>query len=291
MNNKELITLYKETAAKKPFNISSGSIDIYILNIMYVLEYLEDKNILEITHKDLKRYFLSVNDIASSTYNQRINSLKSLYKVLKYHPETEDLIDVDPTYGLVTIKAEISKKTPLNAEEQMNLIRGCKNKRDRAIMFTLLTTGLRIHELIALTYEQYLNRGSDGSIYLTVNKGSFNDETIFINPETENAIEEYLKVRHPGCERLFVSNSGTPMERISLSRTFKNIARKTGKFDEARISQISNHLMRHTFGTNLVNNDVPIDVVAKALRHHSLGTVMTYAKTDVSRVGNAVMNQ
>lgn len=291
MNNKELINLYKETAAKKPFNISSASIDMYVLNIEYVLDYLEDKNILEINHKDLKKYFLAADEISASTYNQRIHSLKSLYKVLKYHPETEDFIEIDPTYGLVTIKTDSEKKIPLNVEEQKHLIRGCKNKRDKAIMLTLLTTGLRVHELIALTYDQYINRGSDGSIYLTVNKGSFNDEYIFVNAETENAIEEYLKVRHPGCENLFVSNSGTPMERISLSRTFKNIARKTGEFDETRISQISNHLMRHTFGTNLVNNDVPIDIVSKALRHHNLGTVMTYAKTDVNRVGNAIMNQ
>ena len=40
--------------------------------------------------------------------------------------------------------------------------------------------------------------------------------------------------------------------------------------------------------TDLVNENVPIDVVAMVLRHHGLGTVMTYAKTDESRVLEAV---
>lgn len=281
MTNKELIEVYTSTGVKKPFSLSENAIKTYLCNINYLLNFLDDKNITDITSKDIRRYLLSL-EVSDSTYNLRVNSLKSLYKVLKWNPETEDLIIEDPTYNMPTMKCNQKVKTPLTKEEQMILIRSCKNIRDKAIIVTLLSTGLRIHELVNLTYEQYLNR-NNGRIKLLVNKGSHNDDSIIIDNNTEKVIEEYLKVRKDS-EWLFVSNGGKQMDRTCVSRMMKVTARRSGEFTEDRISQISNHLMRHSMATNLVNEDVPIDVVAKLLRHSNLNTVMTYAKTSDERV-------
>lgn len=282
MTNQELLETYEKAVSSQPYNLSKNTIKTYLNNIEYLIEFL-NKNICEITSQDIKKY-LSSSRVSDATYNLRINAFKSLYEVLRYHHETENIICNNPTDGLKKIKEEKARKIPLTKEEQYIIIRNCKNIRDKAIFTTLISTGLRIHELINLTLKQYLNRGEYGEIHLEVNKGSYRDEYAYINEETAKVIDEYLKTRKEGCEYLFVSNGGKQMDRTCISRTLKNTARRSGEIEEYRISQFSNHLLRHTTATNMVNEDVPMDVIAKYLRHHSMGTVMTYVDTSIERI-------
>lgn len=282
MTNQELLDVYRNTASKKPYELSENTVKTYITNIEYLIEFL-NKNICEITNKDIRRYLLSL-DVSDSTYNIRLSSFKSLYEILKYNPDTEDLIVNDPTLGLTKVKENKKKKTPLTREEQEIIIKNCKNIRDKAIFTTLISTGLRIHELINLTLEQYKNRDEKSKIYLTVNKGSYDDEYVYINEDTAKVIDEYLKTRKEGSKYLFVSNGGNQMDRTCVSRTLKTIARRSGEIDESRIVQLSNHLLRHTKATNMVEDNVPIDIIARTLRHHGLGVVMTYVDTSDERL-------
>lgn len=288
MTNIELLEIFKSTASSKVFKISERTLEEYCKSINYLLNFLDNKSILDITKKDIKSYMQSISDISDSTYNSRLSSYKTLFKVLAYDYRTEDLIINDPTFGVVNIKkVQNKKKTPLTKEEQFYLIKFAKNERDRAILTTLLSTGLRIHELIGLTLNQYLNR-NDGKIDIIINKGSYDDEYIIINSETEKCINDYIKVRKNISDKLFVSNQGNEMDRTVISRMIKNTARRSNQFTEERISELCNHIMRHTMATNMVNNDVAIEIIAEALRHHGLGTVMTYAKIDQNRVKQAV---
>lgn len=286
MTNLELIKIFEYTASRKPYSLAENTVKSYVSNINYLIDYCGGKSILEITKGDIRRYLLEIsNDVSVETYNLRINSFKSLYNVLSYHPDTEELIVNNPTESIKRAKTgDKKKKKPLTQEEQIIILRACKNKRDKAVFTTLIDTGLRIHELTNLTLEQYLNRDENGGIYLEVNKGSYEDEYVYINESTAKVIDEYLTVRKEGCEYLFVSNGGKQMDRSCISKSLKNIARRTGEFTEDRIAQLSNHLMRHTKATNMIEANVPIDIVARTLRHHGLGVIMTYVDTSAERI-------
>jgi integrase/recombinase XerD len=285
MTNLELIRIFEYTASRKPYELAENTVKSYMTNIKYLIDYLDGKNILEITKADIRRYLLEIsNDVSVGTYNLRINSFKSLYEVLLYHPDTEELVVNNPTESIKLAKDDKKKKKPLTHEEQTIILKSCKNKRDKAIFTTLIDTGLRIHELVNLTLDQYLNRDENGGIYLEVNKGSYKDEYVYINESTAKVVDEYLEVRKEGCEYLFVSNGGKQMDRSCISKSLKNIARRTGEFTEDRISQLCNHLMRHTKATNMVEANVPIDIIARTLRHHGLGVVMTYVDTSKDRI-------
>lgn len=287
MTNNELLEMFKETASSKVFKIAERTLSEYCKSINYLLDFLNNKSIIDITRKDIKAYMQSISEVSDSTYNARLSAYKTLFKVLAYDYRTEDFFKNDPTFGIINVKkVENKKKNPLTKEEQFYLVKFAKNERDKAIIVTLLNTGLRIHELINLTLDQYLNR-VDGEIKILVNKGSYNDQYIIINEETEKCIDDYLLVRKNNSNKLFVSNQGTEMDRTAISRMIKNTARRSGQFEEERISELSNHIMRHTMATNMINNDVPIEVVAQTLRHHGLGTVMTYAKVSKDRVKQA----
>ena len=283
--NEELLNLYNEVASKRPFSFSNDTIKTYNANINTFLSSV-NKNILEINRKDVKDYMLKL-EISDSTYNTILASIKSLYKVLAYSLDEENIVDV--TFGLVSIrKVKSEHKIPLTKVEQELMLKFAKNKRDYAFMITLLNTGLRIHELIALTLDDYNNRDENGKIHLTTTKGS-KEADIWFNKYVCNAIDEYLLERKE-CEynNLFISNSRKPLERISCSRTLKTIAKRAG-FDDERITKINNHCFRATMGTNLSNDGVDIQVIATLMRHSSVNTTFSsYLKIDDSRLIEAM---
>jgi integrase/recombinase XerD len=219
-------------------------------------------------------YMQSLN-VSDSTYNNRLASISSLYKILSYNPSTEDLVTFNPTFGVTRVSVKNKEKVPLTEDEKKYLLQNCKNSRDYAILSLMLSTGIRIHELIALTLKQYENRDKNDGVELFVTKRSHN-RTIWLNEETVKAIETYLKDRKQGCDKLFVSNGHEDMCRTSISRTIRNIARRSGMFTEDRISQLCNHLMRTTYCSDLVNSGVSVAVAQKILGHINPSTTLKY---------------
>ncbi|MEG1354050.1 MAG: tyrosine-type recombinase/integrase, partial [Malacoplasma sp.] len=148
------------------------------------------------------------------------------------------------------------------------------------------TSGLRVSELISLTLEQYLNRTKDNAIII-IGKGN-KEAYIALSDDTVKMIDEYVKTRKSGCDKLFVSNQGTKMDRISLSRTLKVIAHKTGLFTEDEISNLHNHSLRHFTATNLSENGVPIEVIQEVLRHSNIATTRGYIDVRKERITDAI---
>ena len=269
MTNEELLNVFKTNANKRPFQLADGTIEMYLKNINYFLESIGNKNILEITRKDVKQYMLALQT-SDSTYNQRLASIRTLYKVLAYILDDENIIDV--TFGLVAIsKVEHEHKIELTDLEKKLMLKYCKNSRDYAIVLTLLSTGVRISELIGLTLEDYHGRNDEGKITLTVTKGS-KVRDIWLNENVCKAIDKYLTTRKI-CDynNLFISNGGTPMLQSSCARTLKVVARRAG-LDEDRANKVCNHAMRRTFASYLEKMGVDVQTTANILGHTNIQT-------------------
>lgn len=290
MTNEKLLELFENTARGQSYKLSENTIGQYIYYIKSLLEYLDNKSILEITNDDIISYTLDLT-CSDSYLNSNISAFKSLYEILLYHPKTKNLIKSNPTIGVKGAKKVENKKEQifLNSIQQSTMIKYAKNDRDRAILTLYFQSGLRVHELVALTLNQYHNRTSDNRIDLTVTKGS-KGGSIWLSERTVSAIDKYLLSRKE-CEydNLFISDQKSPMERRSLSRTIKNIAKRTGIFTDDDIKKISNHTCRRGFATVMLNEKKqPIHTVAKALRHSNLSSVQRYAQTDDDTVRDAM---
>ena len=287
MTNENLIQIWYNDITKQPFKKSEKTRDEYLKSINYFLEFV-NKDIIDITQRDVKLYMQSLN-VSDSTYNNRLASISSLYKVLSYSPITEELIKLNPTKDVFRVSVKNKEKKPLTQDEERALLQSCKNKRDYAVLLLMLSNGLRIDELINLKLDQYLNRDEDNGIKLVHTKRSKICMT-YLNDNVIRAIDDYLTVRKDGCDFLFVSNSGeTPLLRTSLTRTFKNIARRSNMFSEERIGQIAPHLMRCTCASALAENDVPVQVIQKILGHSDISCTMKYVKTSNDSVRNAMV--
>ena len=287
MTNEELLNVFKTNANKRPFQLADGTIEMYLKNINYFLESIGNKNILEITRKDVKQYMLALQT-SDSTYNQRLASIRTLYKVLAYILDDENIIDV--TFGLVAIsKVEHEHKIPLTELERKLILKHCKNDRDYAIVLTLLSSGIRISELIGLTLDDYNNRDENGKITLTITKGS-KVRNIWLNEDVCRAIDKYLTTRKI-CDynNLFISNGGTPMLQSSCARTMKILAKRAG-LDDDRIDKICCHTMRSSYASNLADKGVSIQKIATAMGHSNIQTTYnSYITMDDSEVMTAFM--
>ena len=287
MTNEELLNVFTTNANKRPFQLADGTIEMYLKNINYFLESIGNKNILEITRKDVKQYMLALQT-SDSTYNQRLASIRTLYKVLAYILDDENIIDV--TFGLVAIsKVEHEHKVPLTELERKLILKHCKNDRDYAIVLTLLSSGIRISELIGLTLDDYNNRDENGKITLTITKGS-KVRNIWLNEDVCKAIDKYLTTRKI-CDynNLFISNGGTPMLQSSCARTMKILAKRAG-LDDDRIDKICCHTMRSSYASNLADKGVSIQKIATAMGHSNIQTTYnSYITMDDSEVMTAFM--
>ena len=287
MTNEELLNVFKTNANKRPFQLADGTIEMYLKNINYFLESIGNKNLLEITRKDVKQYMLALQT-SDSTYNQRLASIRTLYKVLAYILDDENIIDV--TFGLVAIsKVEHEHKVPLTELERKLILKHCKNDRDYAIVLTLLSSGIRISELIGLTLDDYNNRDENGKITLTITKGS-KVRNIWLNEDVCRAIDKYLTTRKI-CDynNLFISNGGTPMLQSSCARTMKILAKRAG-LDDDRIDKICCHTMRSSYASNLADKGVSIQKIATAMGHSNIQTTYnSYITMDDSEVMTAFM--
>lgn len=293
--NENLIGLFQETAKSQAYKLADGTIEMYTYYIGNLLKYLDNKLISEITSDDIISYTLSLN-CSDSYLNASLSAYRTLYDILTYHPKTKYFITSNPTIGVKGAKKVENKikQVILTSTQQEILIKYAKNYRDKAILKLYLSTGLRVHELVGLTLEQYNNRDrqDNNRIDLTITKGS-HDRSIWLSNDVVEAIDDYLTTRKE-CEydNLFISNGKKPMDRTCLSRTLKTIAKRSGKFTDEEISKIANHTCRRSISSTLLNEkDVPIDVVAKFLGHSNLSSVMRYAKTDNNRVKMAMIGQ
>jgi site-specific recombinase XerD len=145
-------------------------------------------------------------------------------------------------------------------------------KRDRAILETLFSTGLRVSELCSLNRYIDLERGE-----LSVRGKREKVRVVFFSDRAKEAIQEYLEAREDTEEALFVSltKQGKVIGRItprSVQRMVDWAAKKAGI---AR-SDVSPHTLRHLFATDLLMNGADLRSVQELLGHSDISTTQIY---------------
>ena len=160
-----------------------------------------------------------------------------------------------------------------------------RSLRDRAILETLFSTGLRVSELCSLNSDIDLSR-DDFSVR---GKGD-KVRVVFLSPAAKDAIRTYLKARKDMEEALFVTAStigkskeqkqkhtATRLTPRSVERMIKTYAAKAGI-----TKKVTPHVLRHSFATDLLGNGADIRSVQALLGHASINTTQIYTHvTDV----------
>jgi integrase/recombinase XerD len=263
----------------RELNRSEATIRTYNSRIVPFFDFC-GKNVEEITKIDIINYLGSLKDCSSATRNLTLKAINSFYTVLS---KDLGLLNSNPSEGVRAAKVTHKVKIPLTPEEIDDMIDCGKNSRDRAIIATMSETGMRISELCSVTLKQYVDRDEDNCIVIC-GKGS-KERFVPLSTKTVKYINEYLNYRKGNIPELFVSNNSTPMDPHTVRYTLKDIARRAN-FDDVKVKNMCNHLLRASCITNLSEEGVPLETLQTLAGHSSPQTTMIYLKVRKNKMLN-----
>lgn len=271
-------------------SLSENSILAYIRDYEKLTQFLEyvgsEKKPTEITLRDLQEMirWISEMGIAARSQARIISGIRNFFEYLVI----EDEIKQDPTELLELPK--IGKKLPevLDKEEIDALLEAVdlsKNEghRNRAMLETLYSCGLRVSELVNLKITNiYFEEG----FIRVIGKGN-KERLVPVSSTVEKEINLYKNFTRvhqeikPGHEDiLFLNRRGAKLTRIMIYTIIQQLAQKI----RLRKS-ISPHTFRHSFATHLVEGGANLRAIQEMLGHESISTteIYTHLSNDLLR--------
>jgi len=245
----------------------------------------------ELTEDHIRKYrvFLSQSfnkatkePIKRSTQNYYLIVLRNL---LNYFTD-RDILSL-PSEKIKLIKEKERSVKFLNLDQIGRLLLAPNTKtltglRDRAILESFFSTGLRIAELVALNREQFTDIKNKKDLELgIVGKGS-HPRTIYFSERALSWLKKYLETRKDKEKALFINYKGPKRHaggRLS-SRAIENLVKKYALLSGSPITTTP-HVIRHSFATDLLNKGVDIRIVQEFLGHRNIATTQIY--THVTR--------
>ncbi len=155
--------------------------------------------------------------------------------------------------------------------------------RDRAMLETLYSTGLRVSELVGLDIEHL---SLDEGLIRAFGKGR-KERLVPVGSHALAALRDYLQAERPGvavdeCRALFVNRDGTRLSERSVRRTLDRYIARTGISPHT-----SPHTLRHTFATHMLDRGADLRSVQELLGHESLATTQIYTHVTTERLREA----
>ena len=197
---------------------------------------------------------------APKTFKNKVVVIRSFIKYLY----ARDCVDFRPE-RIEIPRVQENEANFLSPVEADKLVRAATSLRDKAIVLTLVRSGLRVSELTRLRTDDIYER----SVLVRCGKGK-KPRVTFIDQETEQAIINYLLTKKK-TDYLFTNTSKQIISRQYIARIVKDYAQKAG-IDK----KVSPHTLRHTFATNLLQKGARIEDVQPMMGHASIATTRIY---------------
>ena len=271
--------------------LSNNTREGYLNDVKKLLNYLNENNLSlkEVSLDHLHNFIATLHDLGISSRSQAriISGIKSFFRFLKL----ENHIDSNPT--LLLESPRVGRKLPevLSIEEIDEMI-SCidlsanEGQRNRAIIETLYSCGLRVSELVNLE----INKIFLEEEYIVI-KGKGNKERIVpISPTAIHEIKLYLDDRRhldikPGEENiLFLNRRGRRLTRVMIFYIIKQLA----ELADIR-KEISPHTLRHSFATHLLEGGANLRAIQQMLGHESISTTEIYIHIDRTRLRDEIL--
>ena len=249
--------------------------------IKYYKEIIEkfvnnfDKSIKQISTNEIRSYLSNYKD-NSSCGSTTIDNIRRVLSSFFSWLEDEDYIIKSPVRRIHKIKTAVVVKEVLTDENLERLRDECENIRDLSLIELLISTGMRVGELVNLNISS-LNFEDRSCIVL--GKGN-KEREVYFDAKTKLHLKEYISKRNDSNDALFVSIK-EPHQRLSISG-IELIIRTLGI--NSNINKVHPHKFRRTLATMAIDKGMPVEQVQKLLGHVKIETTMNYALVNQSNV-------
>jgi len=272
-------------------SLSSNTVSAYLSDLQKIIDYVGDtKDLLTIKTADLEAFFCQLRDVGIHARSQAriLSGVKAFYKFLII----EDYIQIDPTELVDSPKLGQHLPEVLSLNEIDAILAGIdlsvkEGQRNKAMLETLYSCGLRVSELVHLKLsncyfaEEYIMVEGKGSKQRLV-------------PISQRAIREiqlwkydrnHLNVQKGSEDYVFLNRRGAGLSRSMVFRIIKDQAALAGIQ-----KTISPHTFRHSFATHLLEGGANLRVIQQMLGHESIQTTEIYTHMDKTYLREQILS-
>lgn len=273
-------------------SLADNSIQSYLRDINKLANYCRDikKNEKSVTTKDIRNFIshLVSEKISPRSQARIISGIKAFYKYLIL----EDYITDDPTLLIENPKIGLKLPEVLSIEEIELIISSIdlskkQGQRNKAIIETLYSCGLRVTELINLKisninfndeYIKVIGKGNKERL-TPIGSNALKYIKIYVNE-----VRIHKKISKGNEDIVFLNNRGSKLSRVMIFTLIKNILKKIGIK-----KKVSPHTFRHSFATHLIEGGADLRAVQEMLGHESITTTEIYTHLDKDYLRSNIM--
>ena len=266
-------------------SLSGNSVDAYLHDVEKLTQFLEVSDLqlppgkIELGHLQNFLKWIAELGMTARSQSRVISGLRAFYKYLLIENEVKK----DPTELLESPKLGRKLPSTLSVAEIDRLIGALdlstdEGKRNKAMLETLYSCGLRVSELVNLRISCL---HFDQGFIRVIGKGD-KERLVPVGNTAESEINHYMHeirthvpVRKGSEDVLFLNRRGGKLSRVMIFTIIKGLAEKAG----IRKS-ISPHTFRHSFATHLVEGGADLRAVQEMLGHESITTTEIYTHLD-----------
>lgn len=266
-------------------SMSDNTVEAYLHDAAMLDAYIHTghpgTSLEAITLEQLQDFLKHINDmdLSAGTQARVISGTKAFFKYLTL----EEIISTDPSQLLEAPKLKRALPTFLSVEEIDQLFAAIdhsspEGQRNRAMLETMYSCGLRVSELINLTISNlYLDVGfirviGKGNKERLVPLGSKAAEQIKLYKEYTRS---HVNIKAGNEDILFINRRGTALSRVMVFMILKDLTAKAGIK-----KNIHPHTLRHSFATHLVEAGADLRAVQEMMGHKSITTTEIYTHLD-----------
>lgn len=274
-NSNDLLELFLST--KRLEGRSDRTLKYYKNTVLNMMKSVQ-KPVTAITTDDLRQYLADYQKrptVCKQSVDNIRRNLSSFFNWL----EDENYILKSPVKRIHKIKSPVVVKEAYSDDEIEKLRYECKEIRDLALVDFLLSTGMRVGELVLLNRSDidFVEREC-----VVLGKGD-KERVVYFDAKAKLHLQEYLSTRTDSNPALFVGTRA-PFNRLSIGGVevmIRRLGKKTG------IEKCHPHKFRRTMATVAIDKGMPIEQVQKLLGHEKIDTTLRYALVKQSNVKSA----
>lgn len=251
-------------------NYSPHTLLNYGADLQEFQTFLKELPIERVEYLGVRKYLAQLKEsgLKPRSIARKLSSLRSFYRFLT----REGYIKANPVSSVATPKLDRHLPVFLTEEEAGGLVETPlktdeRGLRDRAILETFYSTGMRLSELVGLNLADI---DFISGIVKVRGKGK-KERLVPIGETALRCIRAYLEKRRKGGEVVFVNKNGTRLSGRGVSGLVKKCMRLAGTRPGT-----SAHTLRHSYATHLLNRGADLRTVQELLGHANLSTTQIY---------------